>query len=59
MIKKAKQEAAKADKERRLLELQRKKDGGGYGMYILGALGLVREPARPVPAPLCVREVFS
>merc|ERR1712159_138310 len=39
-IKKAKQEAAKADKERRLLELQRKKDGGGCGMYILGALGL-------------------
>merc|ERR1711959_826074 len=40
MIKKAKQEAAKADKERRLLELLRKKDGGGFGMYILGALGL-------------------
>merc|ERR1712072_464341 len=40
MIKKAKQEAAKADKERRLLELQRKKGGGGFGLYILGALGL-------------------
>ena len=53
MIKKAKQEAAKADKERRLLELQRKKDGGGFGMYILGALGLVREPIPSLAS--CVR----
>ena len=43
MIKKEKQEIAKADKERRLAELQAKKGGGGGGVWTsvaMGALGL-------------------
>ena len=59
MIENEKQEALKADQERRLLELQRKKDGGGFGLYILGALGLVRPPVPCLPPCVCGRYMMS